>query len=67
MPCVEGSQLRKRLEYARALLRAARSPESQHSESDKQALEKQAKQDMKLISQALSEHRLVCETCDKDD
>jgi hypothetical protein len=66
MPCVEASQQENRLNYARVLLRAARSPESQHSELDRRALEKQAKQDVRSINRALREHRLVCETCDKE-
>jgi hypothetical protein len=68
MPCSEAAQLLKRISYAQSVLRNVRKPGAMPnlSESDKKALEKRAKQDMRLANSALKEHHLVCEICDQE-
>jgi hypothetical protein len=68
MPCLEASELQKRISFAKTELRNVRNPESKGlSEADKSALEKRARQDLRLASRALREHHFVCEICDKED
>lgn len=69
MPCIEASQLLKRISYAQSELRNVRQPGvmPRLSESDKRALEKRAKKDMRLARRALRDHHFICEICDRED
>jgi hypothetical protein len=70
MSCPEAAELLKQIDYARAELRKVRSPDSPSaklSKPDKLALEKRARQELRLASRALKEHHFVCEACDKED